>query len=274
LTQLDFFPLREFTSLADFHQLKGQMLSISERRFFITHKNFFNSPKNNEAIRIQHSSLVDEILGLRSRYVEEMLLAEARDFDPDGNHESWGPQLHGGVQSWVGLDLQTLQTPYSDILRSLVALKLRPYQHVVDLGAAYGRMGIVLGGLFIKNQFSGYEFVKARVDEGNRVFRELGLDNVRLIEQDLFDHNLLIPEADIYFMYDFGQLEHIGHTLGQLRALATKRPIKVVVRGKYTNSLIERNHHWITRRGSLKMSSECSIYAAYNRGIDAYDYVG
>lgn len=171
--------------------------------------------------------------------------------------------MHNGVQTWVGLEHQTLQTPYSEIYRILQLLKLKPYQHVVDLGAAYGRMGVVINGLFIKNTFTGYEFVRARVDEGNRVFRDLGMMKTKLITADLSSPDFELPEADVYFIYDYGQVEHIERTLLQIRAVSEKRPVKIVVRGKFTRKIIADRHEWMDLSYEGKLEELFSIYVAY-----------
>lgn len=263
MLQLEFFPRMEFRSLSDFQRLEGTTLSVSDRKKLIHYPDFFHTPKANDVIRRQHSNHVDKILGFRLRYVEEMLIAEARGFDPEGSHESWGPAMHQGVQTWVGLDLQTLQTPYSECLRILQLLKIKPYQHVIDLGAAYGRMGIVIGGLYIKNLFTGFEYVKSRVEEGARVYKELGINNCQLITQDLFAKDFELPEGDIYFIYDYGQVEHIDHTLRQIEGVAEKRPVKVVARGKFTKKIIMDYHPWLELKYEGKLEEMFSIYTAY-----------
>lgn len=263
MLQLEFFPRTEFGSLSDFQRLEGSHLSLGDRKRLAHHLEFYESPKANDIIKRQHSNMVDKILGFRMKYIEEMLVAEARNFEPEGSHESWGPTMHQGVQTWVGLDLQTLQTPYSECLRILQLLKIKPYQHVIDLGAAYGRMGVVIGGLFIKNSFTGYEYVRARVDEGNRVFKELGFSRCQLLEQDLFDSAFELPEADVYFIYDYGQVEHIDHTLRQIKAVAEKRPVKIVVRGKFTKRIIGDRHEWLDLKYEGKLEELFSIYTAY-----------
>lgn len=262
MIQLEFFPRTELKSLSDFQKLEGVPLSNTDKRLLTTSPEFYSTPKANDVIRRQHALMLDKILGFRVKYIEEMLVAEARGFEPDGSHESWGPTMHNGVQTWVGLELQTLQTPYSEILRILQLLKLRPYQHVVDLGAAYGRMGIVIGGLFIKNSFTGYEFVRARVDEGNRVYRELGMNRSKLLEANLAASDFEFPEADVYFIYDYGQVEHIDRTLRQIRAVSEKRPVKIVVRGKFTKRIIEDRHEWMNLTYEGKLEELFSIYQA------------
>ncbi len=263
MLQLDFFPRTELKSLLDFQRLENASLSLNDKKLLINYPDFFNTPKANQIIGRQHANHVDKILGVRIKYIEEMLIAEARGFVPDGQHESWGPAIHQGVQTWVGLDLQTLQTPYSEILRILHLLKMKPYQHVIDLGAAYGRMGIVLGGIYGKSIFTGYEYVKSRVDEGNRVYKELGLSKCQLIAQDLAATEFILPEADVYFIYDYGQVEHIDRTLRQMSAVAHKRPVKVVVRGKFTKQIIASNHPWLDLKYEGKLEELFSIYTAF-----------
>jgi len=262
MNQLDFFPRTELQSMLDFQRLAAHSLSASERRQLVSHPSFFKSPSTNDVFKRQHADLIDSILGFRLRYVEEMLMAEAQGFDPEGSHETWGPSLHDGVQTWIGLNLQTLQTPYAEILRILQLIKLKPYQHVVDLGAAFGRMGVVIGGNYIKSFFTGFEYVKSRVDEGNRVYEELGFDKCKLRTQDLFAKDFLLPDADAYFIYDYGQVEHIDHTLNQIKAKARKRPLKVIVRGRFTKDIIKTLHPWLELKYEGKMDELFSIYTA------------
>lgn len=262
MLQLEFFPRTELKSLSDFQKLEAASLSLADRKKLALTPEFFQAPKANDVFRREHANILDKILGFRVKYVEEMLVAEARGFDPEGSHESWGPSMHDGVQTWVGLELQTLQTPYSEIYRILQLLKLRPYQHVVDLGAAYGRMGIVIGGLYLKNSFVGFEYVRARVDEGNRIFNELGMYRSKLVTQNLFDPGFVLPEADIYFIYDYGQVEHIDHTLKQIHSEARKRPRKVVVRGKFTKRIIADRHPWLELVYEGRLEELFSIYVA------------
>jgi len=261
--QLEFFPRMELKSLSDFQKLEGVSLSVPDKKLLTSSPEFYQTPKANDVIRRQHALMVDKILGFRVKYIEEMLIADARGFDPDGSHETWGPAMHNGVQTWIGLELQTLQTPYSELFRIIQLLKLRPYQHIVDLGAAYGRMGVVIGGLFIKNSFTGYEFVRARVDEGNRVYKELNMTRSKLIEADLAAKDFELPEADVYFIYDYGQVEHIDRTLNQIRSVSEKRPVKVVVRGKFTRRIIADRHEWLDMTYEGKLEELFSIYQAY-----------
>ncbi|HLT23160.1 MAG TPA: hypothetical protein VKZ84_06945 [Bacteriovoracaceae bacterium] len=237
--QLNFFERKKFQALSDFQHLSQEGATLEEVKKFLSDPDFFKCPKVNTVFKLQHSKFLDLILDFRVSFVEEMLLYQAAGFDPDGNHETWGPKIHGGVQTWVGLDNETLQTPYCDILKILQLLKLRPYQEVIDLGAAYGRMGIVMGGIYPKNPFIGFEYVKERVNEGNRLYQKFGMKNAKLIAADLGSSEFSLPLADVYFIYDFGQVEHIKKTLREIETLSQRRPIRVVVRGKWSREIIE-----------------------------------
>ncbi len=221
--QLEFFPRKELNSLSDFQNLEKASLQLSELTDILTQRKFFISPKNHEVIKVKHARIIDNLLGFRTQFYEEMLVEDAKKIDPYGSHETWGPSLCDGVQAWVGLDIDTLQTPYSDILKMLELMKLKPFQTVVDLGAAYGRMGIVIGALYMKSFFIGHEYIKARVEEGNRIFKNLDFRKCRMEVTDLSKSNYVLPDADIFFLYDFGDLEHIQKILFQLQKMSENR---------------------------------------------------
>ena len=264
MLQLEFFPRTEFKSLLDFQRLEQASVSTHDKKILINYPDFYQTPKQNELISRQHSTILDSTLGFRIKYIEEMLIAEARGFEPDGPHEKLGPTIHNGIQTWVGLDLKILQTPYAELLRILQLIKIKPYQHVIDLGAAYGRMGIVLGGLYAKNIFTGFEYVKSRVDEGNRIYNELGLNKCQLVTQNLFSPDFKLPEADVYFIYDYGHVEHINHTLKQISIVSKKRPVKVVARGRFTKQIIAESHAWLDLKYEGKVEEFFSIYTAFS----------
>jgi hypothetical protein len=242
--QLEFFPRTELKTLSDFQKLEMSRPERSELLMVMTHPHFFQSPKANHAISIKHSKIIDHLLDYRAEFYEQMLIEDALQICPEGNHETWGPEISGGVQSWIGLDLETLQTPYGEIYRILNQLKIKPYQTIVDLGAAYGRMGIIIGAQYLKNYFIGYEFIKSRVDEGNRLYQKFNFGRCLLKQADLSQDSFQIPEADVFFIYDFGQVEHIEKMLLQIQRLAFKRPIKIAVKGRYSNMIMNSHDSW------------------------------
>jgi hypothetical protein len=193
------------------------------------------------------ADVIDRRVGFAIDRIEAGLLAEARRLRPAGSMANFGEALHGGHQTWVGLDPQVLNTPYDELLRLVARLAPRAGDLLVDLGAGYGRLGLVLHALFPDARFRGYELVRDRVAEGNRVLALWGTGDAKLVVQDLTRADFVLEPAEFYFLYDYGKVEHIRRTLSQLAALADRRRFTVVARGKGSRSLIEHEHPWLTR---------------------------
>lgn len=191
------------------------------------------------------SAQLDQQLGLEASAIEKQLYLKARERLPEGTHHDLGELLHNGNQSWVGLGAPTLLTPYSELQMMCEKLRPAPGETVVDLGAGYGRLGIVLGHLYPETNFLGYEVVKERVDEGERIFKKHGHSRARLIEQDLTCGSFKPPDVEYYFIYDYGKVGHIRRTLEQLSEIADRRKFKVIGRGKGTRSLIDNEFLWL-----------------------------
>src|SRR4051812_34409693 len=85
--------------------------------------------------------------GYRIHEIESLLLRRAREMRPQGNQHNLGIALHG-QQTWIGLEFQVFLTPYDELERMLDVLKPAPGEKFVDLGAGYGRMGLILHELF------------------------------------------------------------------------------------------------------------------------------
>ncbi|MBY0516368.1 MAG: class I SAM-dependent methyltransferase [Bacteriovoracaceae bacterium] len=234
-----------FQTLPDWQKLISSPIETEVLLKYIKQKDFFTIDDDHESTIRQHSSLIDKILGFDIRSVEEKLIKNAQKKLPDGSYEYWGPALHEGNQTWVGLDVQTLNSPYKVLHEICEMLNLKHGMSVVDLGSAHGRLGIVMNQVCPNAYFKGLEFVPERVEEANRIYKKLGLTNAQCEVCDLFDSSFVMPEVDVYFIYDYGKHEHISATLGQISEEATKRKIKVVVRGKVTNTIIADHHPWL-----------------------------
>lgn len=185
------------------------------------------------------SSEIDRLLGFRVPEIENALLEKALVSDPQGNHHRWGAALHSGNQTWVGLHPETIQTPYEELIRVCSELKLSPGEKVVDLGAGYGRLGVVLRELYPGVLFHGIEFVPERVEEGKRL-------GINLTQGDLTDVGFFPDSADHFFIYDFGKVPHIKALLEKLSVLADQKKFTVTGRGKGIRSLIAHEFHWLT----------------------------
>jgi hypothetical protein len=197
-----------------------------------------------EAARL-HSEALDQVLGFRVFEIEEKLLSLAKEKMPEGSHKTWGQALHGGNQTWVGLSHQTLQTPYNELREMCELLNPPPKSCMIDLGAGYGRLGLVLGGMYPGVKFIGYEYVPERVQEGQRILTLAGCENAQLLEADLTSEFFQLPIAQFYFLYDYGTLPHIRKTLVQLEKIAETSKFKVIARGKGVRSLIQYEFPWL-----------------------------
>lgn len=216
----------------------------------ITNNQLFNLP----------SSEVDKILGYRIDEIEHNLFLAAKALRPDGDLKNLGHVLHGGNQTWVGLDPQTLNTPYAELKLLCEILRPRPNELMVDLGAGHGRLGAVLALLYPEVSFIGYELVEERVKEGLRIFKELGYQRGNMITADL-TNSFKIPPANFYFIYDYGKVAHIRQTLKELEELANTQNFRVIARGKGVRSIIEYEHPWLAGVYPVHHEENFSIYS-------------
>jgi SAM-dependent methyltransferase len=174
----------------------------------------------------EFSRELDLDLGLKIEESERKILLERRD------------------TPWAGLDPETLQTPYPEIGRMLTALELPPGSEVVDLGAAYGRMGLVIARFFPELRFRGFEISSFRAEEGARFLS--CFPNTHLSQADVTASGFPFPDADAYFLYDFHHLESLLRVLDRIRERARGKDVAVIGRGRFTRDRIERNEPWLS----------------------------
>ncbi len=252
----------KFETLSDFEKLAQTPLSLEDKKHCILESSFFNCPQSDFAHQQKHSALVDKILGYKIDDLELRLVRKAKELYPFGTMKNWGRLMHNGAQSWVGLTPQQLQTTYNELWRMCEILKPRPQSSFVDIGAGYGRMALVLNLFSPDAHFVGYEIVKERVEEGNRMFELLGLHDAKLLLQDLSLKNFTLPVADYYFMYDFGNSDHISVILKQLEFVAGLRTIRVVVRGDYSRHEVQNFHPWLSQVFEAFHEEKFSVYSS------------
>ncbi len=195
------------------------------------------------------SRKLDQLLGLEIEQVEKTIL------------------LNDPHTPWAGLEPQALQTPYPEIRMMLSILDLKVGQTIVDLGAAYGRMGLVIAVFHEGVDFIGYEVSKERVQEGNRVYDQFhashsvsNAKSIQLLQDDISHTRWNLPDADVFFIYDFGDLESIIRVIDRLKKLATRKSIRVVGRGRRTRDHIERHEPWLSQVNSPLHCGNFSVY--------------
>lgn len=189
----------------------------------------------NYAAAKTHSKTIDDRIGLNCDKIEDSLF--------EANKESL---FYPGQEFWYGLDVQSLQTPYSEIVEMIDYLQPQKDDLWLDLGAGYGRMGITLGFLKPHVKFIGYEYVQVRVNEGNRIFTEWNLSTAVMKQADISKDDFEIDPASLYFLYDFGSKDDIYKVLEKLRILARDKSIQVVARGRGVRSWIFMDCPWLS----------------------------
>jgi hypothetical protein len=200
-----------------------------------------------------HSREVDEWLGL---LVDETEMKIARN-----------PELTQFDQreQWVGLNPDALQTPYTECRTILDLIQIKPNQALVDLGAGYARMGFVMGLHFADSKYIGYEICADRVIEAKRILNQHHFSNVQLEHQDIARLDFMPPDADFYFVYDFGTAASIHKILQNLKQIARRRQqenkyITVIARGRGARDQIEKHEPWLSEVHEPKVYPHFSIY--------------
>lgn len=194
-------------------------------------------PVDHDITKRHISSQIDLDLGFNIKTIEEKLQARAKSLMPESHFDQWGPVLHGGAQTWIGLDFQILQTSYHDLKTLFEVIKPHPGERIVDLGAGYGRLGVFLHHFYPKTEFLGLELVEERVQEGNRMLKKLNALNKELETCDLSKLREL-PDGDIYFIYDFGSVEHIKRILVILKNTPKRL---LVVKGRIARQMMVKD---------------------------------
>ncbi len=217
-------------------EITGEIGSfISNIDFHIT-EDMFTIPAG--ACPLTHSRQLDNFFGFQIPKIERKLLKKYRGYDQKADLSSRRNHLEGS-ETWIGLHPQVLQTPYPEIHSFLNILKSFTPETIVDLGAGYGRMAIVLSQVIPDSKFIGYELMDVRREEGERVLNNLGLKNFTLKKQNIIEEGFKIPTADVYFIYDFSDPLDLRVILRKLSKKMETDKFFLVARGKGIRSLIQ-----------------------------------
>jgi hypothetical protein len=223
---------------------KAKNLSVAERRSAL--RRLMTEP-------LYGDTLEDEVAGFENSDLEasvyQSLVANRQRF---GCEETWCSG-HSMPQS-----------AYRRIYRILSAVNPQPGQTVIDLGAGYGRVGVVVGLMFPGVKFIGYEIVPERVQEANRVFRGLGIsEDVQSITQDLSDPNFRLPYSEYYYYWSPVRSETGRRVLSQ---------IQEAVQGRPGSRILSYDRGWMAGWDSANMNkflrpeildNELSIYVSF-----------
>lgn len=209
-----------------------------------------------------HSEMIDRLLGYESNRIEQELLDQYQPYNKP-SVEGVPSSPYEGTQTWIGLCPQALNTPYSEIVHSISYLKARAPKTVVDLGAGYGRVGVVLSSLLPDTKFIGYEVLSVRLREAERVFQKLGLKNCEMRCEDILDKEFRLPEAGVYFIYDFSDPHDLRVILKKLSAKLDRDKFFLIAKGKGIRSMIQLKYPEFWACNGAIHGKEWSIYSSY-----------
>lgn len=203
-----------------------------------------------------HAEYIDKILGFDADAIELKLQDSYQAFSKinvDDENET---------QPWIGIGAQTLQTPYCAVYHALSLIADKEIKYVVDIGAAYGRVGVVTRALFPEATFVGYEVMDERVAEGNRVFQKNKIKQCDLFAKNVLDQNFKLPDADVYFIYDFSEPEHLKVIFDQIinRAKSGDREFFLIIRGPGGEKLMETRYQNNMKLMSASQNQLLKIY--------------
>ncbi len=187
----------------------------------------------------QHAALLDKKLGFRIKRVENKLNQKYRQYDLSmscGQQKDYFPD----TEAWIGLDPDILQTPYCDILSALSFVKAQEFvvKNIVDIGAAYGRVAFVKEALFPEAQFIGFEVVKKRQQEAQRVYDSHQMETSKILYQDVLEADFELPKSSIYFIYDFSESSDVSYILEKIIEV-NDESIFLIAHGDRTLRLLE-----------------------------------
>ena len=163
----------------------------------------------------KRSKELDKYFGYKISRIEQKLTKKYRAFNKPVDNSNRKKHFSGS-QVWIGLHPQTLQTPYSDVYWALCQLQSYKPNSLVDLGAGYGRVGLVSSMVNPAVSFIGIEILRERCAEASRIFTKYGLANCKMINRSLVDPDFEIPQADVYFIYDFSHIDEISYALEKI----------------------------------------------------------
>jgi hypothetical protein len=221
---------------------------------------FYKTPDNMSDR--EYSIVLDEALGFEIVSVEDTLSSQYRTYN-EHHKDDKAKKHYEGTQAWIGLHPQILQTPYAEILDFLTLLEKFKINKLVDLGAGYGRVGIVQAAVFPDSEFIGYEIVEDRVKEGQRVFEQLGLVNHQLLSKNILDSDFELPKADVYFIYDFSDPGDLKYILNMLSDIIFKEEFFIVAKGAGVRSMISNKYPQFWSNHGVIHAKEWSLYSSF-----------
>ena len=207
----------------------------------------------------KHSASIDKQFGFRIKKVENKLSQKYAQYD-EATTPCAQKRHFPDTEAWIGLNPDALQTPYSEIYDALNFIKntadCDSIETIIDIGAAYGRVAFVKEELYPQSKFIGYEVVKKRQQEGQRVYDYHSLPKSQLVIQDVLDSEFEFPKAQIYFIYDFSDSADVSYVLKKI-IQDKEKSFYLIAHGERTLNLLNQQFHSFQRL--FKVSGERSL---------------
>ncbi len=209
----------------------------------------------------RHSKNLDKQFGYRINKIENKLSQKYREYDlyerPDEKKKHFP-----GCEAWIGLDPGALQTPYSEIFHAFNFLKDFKVDRIVDIGAGYGRVAFVMNAVFPYCEFIGFEIVKKRQAEGQRVFDNMCFPNSSLVNENVLNSAFELPSADIYFIYDFSESGDLDIILKQLDRIRAHRSFYLIAKGDRVASLMATKYASYKNLYEVKSHTSLTVFTS------------
>src|SRR5690606_9810842 len=113
---------------------------------------------------------------------------------------------------------------------------------------------------FPNSNFIGFEILKEREKEGNRIFKHYHFENCQIQLCDVLEGNFELPNAEVYFIYDFSEIEDIEKILDQLLAKKENQRFFLIAKGDRISFLLNGKYKNFWNSNEFLSSGELKIY--------------
>ncbi len=213
----------------EFHNLsineRISVLLFNNESLLLRREDYFEEVDFSTLTDREFNRLVDEILGYRNFANIEHSRSSSKAIASSIGSAKWSKKSSSDGFS----------SSYRDIKTILQASGMKDGDTFVDIGSSYGRVGCVVGTNFPSTQFTGYEIVRERCIEAQRITKFLQMDdNVQYFPEDVTADNFVVPDADWYFIYDSFDDQALDHIVKKIYQTGTNRTARLIA--KYTGS--------------------------------------
>ena len=201
-------------------------LSLDERKsvLLLEHITDYNSDVFGEGY-IKSASMIDKIVGYKDLATLE-----------DGRNEDEVQELTETIKCWGMRSKAGFSSHYEEIKQILRSIDLKDGDTFIDVGSSYGRVGSILGVNFPNVNFIGYEIVKPRLEEAQRIAESLQLKNVKYVHANLVLETFSFQKANWFLIYNIFDDDEITTQIIEKIAKTKEKEKEIHLIVKYTGS--------------------------------------